>query len=101
MKKLLFVLAALFTMAVSAHAQTSMSQQPKKEHVCTQSCHDANKHIYMHGEEGHVCGDACPKSGNKSKPKKHVCTQECHDKGMHVYAHGEKGHVCSDACNSK
>lgn len=32
-----------------------------KEHVCTQSCHDSGKHVYAHGEKGHVCTSACKK----------------------------------------
>lgn len=54
-------------------------------HVCTAECKDGN-HLYVHGEEGHTCSEACMKS--------HSCTEACKD-GGHVYAHGEKGHECS------
>jgi hypothetical protein len=34
------------------------------EHVCTAACKDG-KHMYAHGEKGHVCGPECKKSMKK------------------------------------
>ncbi|MBI3502279.1 MAG: hypothetical protein HY063_10845 [Bacteroidetes bacterium] len=35
-----------------------------KDHVCTSACKDG-KHVYAHGEKGHVCGPECKKMMNK------------------------------------
>ncbi len=37
-----------------------------KEHKCTKACKDG-KHVYAHGEKGHVCTDACKKMEKKVK----------------------------------
>lgn len=37
-----------------------------KDHKCTKACKDG-KHVYAHGEKGHVCGDACKKMEKNSK----------------------------------
>ena len=37
-----------------------------KDHKCTKACKDS-KHVYAHGEKGHVCGDACKKTEKKGK----------------------------------
>ncbi len=37
-----------------------------KEHKCTKACKDG-KHVYAHGEKGHVCTDACKKMEKKAK----------------------------------
>lgn len=86
--------------AVIGLAYTANAQEPKKEkmaekkHVCTQSCHDSGKHMYMHGETGHTCTDACKMPMTADK---HTCTKAC-TADKHMYAHGEKGHACGDAC---
>lgn len=78
-----------------------------KAHTCTAACKDG-KHVYAHGETGHVCGDDCKKMMKSEKKmsstttkmdveKAHSCTAACKD-GKHVYVHGEKGHMCSADC---
>ena len=37
-----------------------------KEHKCTAACKDG-KHMYAHGEKGHVCTKACKKMMKKAK----------------------------------
>jgi hypothetical protein len=37
-----------------------------KEHKCTSACKDG-KHVYAHGEKGHVCTKACKKMIKKDK----------------------------------
>ena len=37
-----------------------------KEHKCTAGCKDG-KHVYAHGEKGHVCTKACEKMMKKQK----------------------------------
>ena len=77
--------------------KTEMKQAKLKDHVCTAACKEG-KHVYAHGEKGHVCGDDCKKAMKKDAAlKDHVCTAACKN-GTHVYAHGEKGHVCGPAC---
>lgn len=38
------------------HGQEEMAMD--KEHVCTKAC-VGDKHVYAHGEKGHVCGEEC------------------------------------------
>jgi hypothetical protein len=109
MKKLFFALAIVLSVPFAVNAQTiekkEKKEQPKTElkaHVCTAAC-TTEKHVYAHGEVGHVCTDACKKtttSTEKAELKDHVCTEACKD-GKHAYAHGEKGHVCTEACKKK
>lgn len=51
-------------LSTAAFAQTDTSMNAKKgtlkEHKCTKAC-TKEKHVYAHGEKGHVCGDACKK----------------------------------------
>lgn len=101
MKHLFLAIAIILAMtALSADAQTTPKKSKMhkgkmemklKEHTCTSACVDG-KHVYAHGEKGHVCGDMCM--------KEHTCTSACTN-GKHVYAHGEKGHVCGDMCKKK
>lgn len=37
-----------------------------KDHKCTAACKNG-KHVYAHGEKGHVCTDACKKMDKKAK----------------------------------
>lgn len=108
MKKVFFALTIFLSIAIAANAQTAvnkeMKEKPKTElkaHVCTAAC-TSDKHVYAHGEVGHVCTDACKTATattEKTALKDHVCTAACKD-GKHVYAHGEKGHVCTEACKT-
>ena len=67
MKKL-FLSVAVIGMFTVLNAQTSQSLPANKEsskpmlkeHSCTAACKDG-KHVYAHGEKGHVCTDACHK----------------------------------------
>ena len=48
-----------------------MGDMNTKEHVCTPACKDG-KHVYAHGEKGHVCTDAEMKAmGKKTHKHKH------------------------------
>jgi hypothetical protein len=66
MKKILLMMAFGGIM-LSVSAQGAKKDAPKsetkttlKDHVCTPNCNKAKgTHIYVHGEKGHVCGDAC------------------------------------------
>ena len=37
---------------------TKETKMEMKDHVCTSECKDG-KHMYAHGEKGHVCGPEC------------------------------------------
>jgi hypothetical protein len=73
MKKLMLVVA-IVGIAFAANAQTTKKESKKqkakteqmamKDHVCTDKCKDG-KHVYAHGEKGHVCGEECKKMMNK------------------------------------
>lgn len=92
MKKVIFALAIVLSISFAVNAQTATKkekkEQPKTElkaHVCTADC-TPEKHAYAHGEEGHVCTNACKKmttSSEKTELKDHVCTAACKD-GKHV-----------------
>lgn len=43
-----------------AMKETKSEKMAMKEHVCTSACKDG-KHVYAHGEKGHVCGPECKK----------------------------------------
>ena len=45
--------------------KSKTEQVPLKDHVCNANC-KGGKHVYMHGEKGHVCTSECP----KYQPKK-------------------------------
>lgn len=58
--------------AISTYAQETPQQPPQtketkemkkpkklKKHVCTEACHTSGKHVYKHGEKGHVCDANC------------------------------------------
>lgn len=45
------------------------SKMAMKEHKCTAACKDG-KHVYAHGEKGHVCTDACKKMEKMDKKGK-------------------------------
>ena len=81
MKKLMLI-AAIATFSFAANAQSSEKKSTKakakteqmamKDHVCTASCKDG-KHMYAHGEKGHVCGEECKKMKmNKEADKKEM-----------------------------
>lgn len=93
MKKIIFSAFLLAGLFLNVSAQNKL-----KKHHCTEACANG-KHMYAHGEKGHVCGDDCKKMNHSAGMglKEHVCTAACAG-GKHVYAHGEKGHVCTDAC---
>lgn len=100
MKKFLFASFMILAISIGANAQTTNKKAKPTKHVCTAACIDG-KHIYAHGEKGHVCTADCKKmEEEKMALKDHVCTAACKD-GNHVYAHGEKGHVCTEACKTK
>jgi hypothetical protein len=42
-------------------ADTCKMKKELKEHKCTSECKDG-KHVYVCGEKGHVCSDACKKA---------------------------------------
>lgn len=56
-----------FSLATQAQDKKQVKKESKtekvklKEHACTQACHDSGKHVYAHGEKGHVCTSACKK----------------------------------------
>jgi hypothetical protein len=67
--KVIVAIIVLTTLALTTQAQDK-KQAPKKaktekmkpkEHTCTQACHDSGKHVYAHGEKGHVCTSTCKK----------------------------------------
>ena len=45
------------------------SKMAMKDHKCTAACKDG-KHVYAHGEKGHVCTDACKKMEKMDKKGK-------------------------------
>lgn len=65
------LVASLVLVNLSLASQAQDKKQVKKEnktakvklkdHVCTQACHDSGKHVYAHGEKGHMCTSACKK----------------------------------------
>lgn len=66
--KISFATLILATLSLAAMAQDKKQEaakaktekkMKKKAHVCTQTCHDSGKHVYAHGEKGHVCTSAC------------------------------------------
>jgi len=71
MKKLMLIVAVA-AIGFAANAQSTQADQKSdkkskknsemkmKEHVCTAGCKDG-KHMYAHGEKGHVCTDECKK----------------------------------------
>lgn len=68
--KMLVATCMFATLSLAAHAQDKKHKPAKnkteqkmkfKDHVCTQSCHDSGKHVYVHGEKGHKCTNACKK----------------------------------------
>lgn len=100
MKKLLAMVMLLTTIGISAHSQQAPTKAAMKEHNCTSSCKES-KHMYMHGEKGHVCTKECKKASSKAMMmKEHSCNADCKD-GNHMYLHNEKGHKCTDACKMK
>jgi hypothetical protein len=67
-KTTLILLFGLFTTGAFANVNFDNQQKKKrktqttmKAHVCTAACKDG-KHVYAHGEKGHVCGPECMKS---------------------------------------
>jgi hypothetical protein len=65
-------IAAAILIAVSVAGQ-SYAQDAKqdtkmelKEHKCTSACKNG-KHVYAHGEKGHVCTKECKKMMKKDK----------------------------------
>lgn len=97
MKKLILFSFLFLGITAISNAQTSTQKAKLKKHHCTTACTNG-KHMYAHGEKGHVCTEECKKmEEQKMALKDHVCTDACKN-GNHVYAHGEKGHVCTDAC---
>ena len=135
MKKFLLLLAcAGFVGTASAQtgatsatteATTATATTELKEHVCSATC-NKEAHVYLHGEKGHGCTDACAAMGatevkaagccagkkagtacakgakaeahaDAHAAKEHACTTACAD-GKHAYACGEKGHACGTAC---
>ena len=66
MKKMKTIAASLLMGSFLIMSAPTMAQQKDtkkevlKEHKCTKAC-TKDKHVYAHGEKGHVCGDACKK----------------------------------------
>ncbi len=55
-------------LSTGAMAQTAPKKEALKEHKCTKAC-TKTKHVYAHGEKGHVCDDACKKMMADKKGK--------------------------------
>ncbi len=51
-------------LSTTAFAQKDIKKEVLKEHKCTGAC-KKEVHAYVHGEKGHVCGDACKKAADK------------------------------------
>jgi len=67
-KTAVILLLSLFTAGVFASNNFDGNQKKKKKattamkaHVCTAACKDG-KHMYAHGEKGHICGAECMKA---------------------------------------
>lgn len=60
------LLLAVATTNVSYAQEKQDTKMEMKEHKCTGACKDG-KHVYAHGEKGHVCGRACKKMMKKGK----------------------------------
>ncbi len=60
MKHLIMSVALLASVSLGVAAQIKSTEKPKKHH-CTAACTNG-KHVYAHGEKGHVCTDACKKA---------------------------------------
>jgi hypothetical protein len=61
--------ALLIAVSISNFSYAQEKQETKmemKEHKCTAACKDG-KHMYAHGEKGHVCTKACKKMMKKNK----------------------------------
>ena len=54
-------------LSTGSFAQTEKKME-LKEHKCTAAC-TKKKHVYAHGEKGHVCTDACKKMMDKKGGK--------------------------------
>ncbi|NOT92833.1 hypothetical protein [Ferruginibacter sp.] len=66
-KTTFFLLLSLFTAGAFASGNFEGNQKKKKKaktamkaHVCTNAC-KSGTHMYLHGEKGHTCGEACMK----------------------------------------
>lgn len=66
-KTVLILLLGFMGTAVFASSFSDYQQKKKKKakmalktHVCTAACLNG-KHVYLHGEKGHVCGPECMK----------------------------------------
>lgn len=67
-KTALIILLSVFTAGAFAAGNFDNLQRKRKNskmamkaHVCTAACKDG-KHVYAHGEKGHVCGPECMKA---------------------------------------
>jgi len=63
---LIAVAATNVTFAQDKMEQKMDQKMELKEHHCTSACKDG-KHMYAHGEKGHVCTKACKKMMKKNK----------------------------------
>ncbi|MBA4196357.1 MAG: hypothetical protein C0459_02275 [Chitinophaga sp.] len=71
MKKMIATAFIAACFSIPALAQDSKMQGDKmklKDHKCTAAC-TKDKHVYAHGEKGHVCTAACKKMDKKMDKK--------------------------------
>jgi hypothetical protein len=60
MKQLLMAVAIMGGLSFTTLAANNDTNTKPKKHHCTAACTNG-KHVYAHGEKGHVCTDACKK----------------------------------------
>ncbi|MDE3235094.1 MAG: hypothetical protein KGO81_03990 [Bacteroidota bacterium] len=60
MKAVKTIVAGLFIVGLMASPAMAQQKEKLKEHKCTAACKNG-KHVYAHGEKGHVCGPECKK----------------------------------------
>ncbi len=62
---MLALAGAMLSVQAQADKKETSKQEKKematKKHACTEECHKSGKHMYAHGEKGHVCAEACKK----------------------------------------
>jgi len=58
MKQLFFTIVTILAMSTGAFSQAGSPKGKPVKHQCTAAC-TKEKHMYAHGEKGHVCSSAC------------------------------------------
>ena len=68
MKQFLLAIVMIMGISIGANAQTATKKVKATKHHCTAACANG-KHMYAHGEKGHVCTAECMKMEKMNKEK--------------------------------